>query len=382
MCIISIQSHVQGGIISTTPYNATPPKMSSEQDVIRIGTRRSALALKQVDLIMAALSEAHPGAKFEVCPLATMGDRDKVTPLPQLGKGLWTNELEAALVAKEVDFIVHSLKDMPTSVPVGCLLGCVTKREDPRDVVIFNKRHGETYKTLADLPEGSVVGTSSVRRAAQLRRRFPGLVFKDVRGNIETRLNKLDDEALGYDCIILAAAGLLRMGFDGRIAQWLSSGTEGGGMLHAVGQGALGLEVRENDERMLGLLKAVEDTPTMMACFAERSLLRQLEGGCSVPIGVETAWLDGEEDQDEEGGKKLRIRATVVSLDGKDYVDGEMVQEVASLAQADSLGKKLAQDLVDRGAQKILDAINKVRAGPGAVKLGDLGVNAAAPPAV
>ncbi|KAM7206508.1 Porphobilinogen deaminase, dipyromethane cofactor binding domain containing protein [Naviculisporaceae sp. PSN 640] len=361
--------------------------MSSEQaqqqeDVIRIGTRRSALALKQVDLIMAALSKAHPGAKFKVCPLATLGDRDKVTPLPQMGKGVWTNELEAALVAKEVDFIVHSLKDMPTSVPAGCLLGCVTKREDPRDVVIFNKRHGDKYKTLADLPEGSVVGTSSVRRAAQLRRRYPGLLFKDVRGNIETRLSKLDDEALGYDCIILAAAGLLRMDFGGRISQYLSSGSEGGGMLHAVGQGALGLEVRENDEKMLGLLKAVEDTPTMMACFAERSLLRQLEGGCSVPIGVETAWLDGEEDQEEEGGKKLRIRATVVSLDGKEYVDGEMVQEVASLAQADSLGKKLAQDLVDRGAQKILDAINKVRAGPGAVKLGDLGVNAAAPPAV
>ncbi|KAK4212340.1 porphobilinogen deaminase, dipyromethane cofactor binding domain-containing protein [Rhypophila decipiens] len=351
----------------------------SQEQVIRIGTRRSKLALKQVDLIMAELSAVHPGAKFEVHPIATMGDKDKVTPLPQLGKGLWTNELEAALVQKEVDFIVHCLKDMPTSVPAGCLLGCVTKREDPRDVVIFSARHGDKYKKLADLPAGSVVGTSSVRRAAQLRRWYPGLEFKDVRGNIETRLQKCDDEELGYDCIILAAAGLHRMNYNARIAQYLESGTEGGGMLHAVGQGALGLEVRENDERILSMLKVVEDTPTMMAGFAERSLLRTLEGGCSVPIGVETTWLDGEE---EDGGRKLKIVATVVSLDGKRFVDGEMVQEVASLAQADSLGKKLAQDLVDRGAQKILDEINKVRAGPGAVKLGDVTVNATAAPAV
>ena len=319
---------------------------------------------------MAALGEVHPAVKFEVHPIATLGDRDKVTPLNQLGKGLWTNELEAALTSRQVDIIVHCLKDMPTVLPAGCTLGAVTKREDPRDVVIFSARHGDTYKTLADLPEGAVVGTSSVRRAAQLKRRYPGLGFKDVRGNIETRLKKLDEEGLGYDCIILAAAGLLRMEFGGRIAQFLESGTEGGGMLHAVGQGALGLEVRENDERMLGLLKAVEDTPTMMACFAERTVMRVLEGGCSVPIGVETAWVGGEE-QEEGVARKLRIRATVVSLDGSECVDGERTEEVASLAQADALGKKLAQDLVDSGAKKILDVINLGRAG-GAVKVGDV----------
>lgn len=351
-----------------------------DQKIIHIGTRRSALALRQVDLIMASLSATDPSLKFQVHPIATMGDRDKVTPLPELGKGLWTNELEDSLKSREVDFIVHCLKDMPTTLSSGCLLGCVTKREDPRDVVIFSARHGDSYKKLADLPAGSVVGTSSVRRAAQLRRRYPGLVFKDVRGNIDTRLNKLDNPELGYDCIILAAAGLLRMEYGVRIAQYLSSETEDGkgGMLHAVGQGALGLEVRENDEKMLQLLKAVEDTPTMMACFAERSLMRSLEGGCSVPIGVETTWLDEDNGHDdvegEIGGKKLRIRATVVSIDGKEYVDGEMVQEVASLAQADSLGKKLAQDLVDRGAQRILDVINKGRASGNAVKVGDVDV--------
>ncbi|KAK3326577.1 porphobilinogen deaminase, dipyromethane cofactor binding domain-containing protein [Apodospora peruviana] len=344
--------------------------------VIRIGTRRSALALKQVELVIADLQKTHPNARFEVCAMATLGDRDKVTALPEMGKGIWTSELEAQLVNREVDFIVHCLKDMPTSLPAGCVLGCVTKREDPRDVVIFSKHHGSKYAKLADLPDGSVVGTSSVRRAAQLRRHYPGLVFKDVRGNIDTRVKHVDNyDEKGYDCIILAAAGLLRMDFGDRIAQYLDTSTEGGGMLHAVGQGALGLEVRENNERMLGMLKAVEDTPTMMACFAERSIMRALEGGCSVPIGVETSWVfegrDEDEEEEQSSKKKLRVRATVVSLDGKTAVDGEKTEEVASLAQADSLGKKLAQDLVERGAQKILDAINKGRDSGAAVKISD-----------
>jgi hydroxymethylbilane synthase len=339
----------------------------SEPFTIRIGTRRSPLALKQVDLVIAELQKVHKDITFEVCPIATMGDRDKTTPLPELGKGLWTNELEAQLGAKQVDFVVHCCKDMPTTLPEGCQLGCIMEREDPRDVVIFKKAHGYKYKKMGDLPQGAVVGTSSVRRAAQLRRNYPGLVFRDVRGNIDTRLRKVDEEE--YDCIILAAAGLLRMGLGARIAQYLDSSTEGGGMLHAVGQGALALEVREGDEKVLGILKTLEDTPTMMACFAERSLMRTLEGGCSVPVACETKWV--EEESDEGTKKRLRIRALVVSLDGSEAVEGERIEEVASLAQADSLGKRLAQELVERGAQKILDAINQVRAGPGAVKVGD-----------
>ena len=343
----------------------------SEPVTIRIGTRRSPLALRQVDLVIAALKKEHPHIDFEVVPIATMGDRDKITPLPELGKGLWTSELEAHLAAKQVDFVVHCCKDMPTTLPEGCQLGCVLAREDPRDVVVFKAAHGDKYKTVKDLPDGSVVGTSSVRRAAQLRRHRPGLVFKDVRGNIDTRLRKLDEKE--YDCIILAAAGLLRMGLGQRIAQYLDSSTEGGGMLHAVGQGALGLEVREGDEKVLNMLKTLEDTPTMMACFAERSLMRFLEGGCSVPVACETAWVeeDGEGEEGTKKKKKLRIRALVASLDGKEAVEGERIEEVASLAQADSLGKRLAQELVERGAQKILDAINKIRAGPGAIKVGD-----------
>jgi hydroxymethylbilane synthase len=166
----------------------------SEPFTIRIGTRRSPLALKQVDLVIAELQKVHKDITFEVCPIATMGDRDKTTPLPELGKGLWTNELEAQLGAKQVDFVVHCCKDMPTTLPEGCQLGCIMEREDPRDVVIFKKAHGDKYKKLGDLPQGAVVGTSSVRRAAQLRRNYPGLVFRDVRGNIDTRLRKVDEE--------------------------------------------------------------------------------------------------------------------------------------------------------------------------------------------
>lgn len=340
----------------------------TEPVTIKVGTRRSALALRQTELVIAALQQAHPHATFEVHAMATMGDRDTSTPLPALGKGLWTSELEAKLASREVDVIVHSLKDMPTSLPPGCALGCVTAREDPRDVVVFNARREREgrCKRLADLPDGAVVGTSSVRRAAQLKRRYPGLVFRDVRGNIETRLRKCDED--GYDAIILAAAGLLRMNYGKRIAQYLDSNTEGGGLLHAVGQGALGLEVREEDERMREMLKAVEHTPTMVACFAERSVMRTLEGGCSVPIGVETAWV---EEGTGETRKKLRLRAVVVSLDGSRAVEGERTQEITSLTEAEAMGKELAQELAGQGAQKILDEINQGRASGTALKVGD-----------
>ncbi|AEO56484.1 hypothetical protein MYCTH_2301500 [Thermothelomyces thermophilus ATCC 42464] len=345
---------------------ATP---SAPRTTIKVGTRRSALALRQTELVIETLQRAHPHLTFEVHAMATMGDRDKTTPLPALGKGLWTSELEAKLASRELDVVVHSLKDMPTSLPAGCVLGCVTAREDPRDVVVFSKAHQEAgkFKTLKDLPQGAVVGTSSVRRAAQLRSKYPGLVFRDVRGNIETRLRKCDEE--GFDAIILAAAGLLRLNFGERIAQYLDSNTEGGGLLHAVGQGALGLEVREDDQEMKELLKAVEDTPTMIACFAERSVMRTLEGGCSVPIGVETAWLEEEEAGQKK--RKLRLRAVVVSLDGSQSVDGERIEEIDSLAQAEAMGKELARKLAGMGAQQILDDINKGRASGAALKVGD-----------
>lgn len=337
------------------PSSGTAPKTT-----IRVGTRRSALALKQVELIIAALSQTHPTVNFETVTVSVMGDRDKTTPLPALGKGLWTSELETMLTndPPELDMIVHCLKDMPTALPKGCTLGCITAREDPRDVVIFRAAHNGKYKTLADLPEGAVVGTSSVRRAAQLRAKYPGLQFQDVRGNIDTRLRKCDDESLGFDAIILAAAGLHRMDLGHRIGQYLDSATEGGGMLHAVGQGALAIEVREGDERVLDLLAPVSDRETMLATEAERSVMRTLEGGCSVPIGVETAWVPGE----GSTTTVLRLRAVVISIDGADLAEVEVKGEVSDPEAADVLGKKAASLLVERGAGKILDAINKTRA--------------------
>ncbi|KUI71022.1 Porphobilinogen deaminase [Cytospora mali] len=338
---------------------APPAAPLSSGTTIRIGTRRSGLALKQVEIVIAALSKTHPHINFETIPVSVMGDRDKTTPLPNLGKGLWTSELEAMLTSSppELDMIVHSLKDMPTTLPEGCVLGCVTKREDPRDVVVFRASHGGKYKKLADLPEGAVVGTSSIRRAAQLKGKYPGLVFKDVRGNIDTRVRKCDDESLGFDAIILAAAGLLRMDVGHRIGQFLESTSEGGGMLHAVGQGALGIEVREGDATTLGLLKPVLDTETMLACEAERSIMRTLEGGCSVPIGVESDWVPGKDGV----GMELRLRSIVVSLDGSDSAEVEITEEVSDLKAADKLGKKAAQILVERGASRILGAINETR---------------------
>lgn len=335
--------------------------MADQRPTIRVGTRRSALALKQVELIIADLNRTHPNINFETVTVSVMGDRDKTTPLPALGKGLWTSELEAMLTSSPpgLDMIVHCLKDMPTSLPAGCVLGCITKREDPRDVVVFRAAHGDKYKTLADLPEGAVVGTSSVRRAAQLRRRYPGLRFQDMRGNIDTRMRKCDDESLGFDATILAAAGLLRMGVGHRIGQWLDSESVGGGMLHAVGQGALAIEVREDDQTVLDLLKGINDTETMLACEAERSIMRTLEGGCSVPIGVETHWVPG---KDSSASTVLSLKALVVSVDGSEGAEVELSEEVGDMKAADDLGKKAAGILVERGAGKILDAINKVRA--------------------
>ncbi|KAK2759644.1 porphobilinogen deaminase [Colletotrichum kahawae] len=324
---------------------------------IHVGSRKSALAMKQTHIVVDGLSALRPEQKFEVHGMQTLGDKDQITALYNFGgKGLWTNELEAKLMAKEIDIIVHSLKDMPTTLPAGCVLACVTKREDPRDVVVFKaglaEKHG--WKSIADLPDGSVVGTSSIRRIAQLKRRYPGLKFADVRGNIETRLRKCDDPEGPFSAIILAAAGLLRMDYGARISQYLES--ESGGILHAVGQGAIGVEARSDDERVLKLLKEYEDQTTMLACVAERSVMRTLEGGCSVPIGVETSWVEA-----EGAKKKLRVKATVVHVDGQQGVDAERTETIETAEEADDFGKLVAQDLVDRGAQKILDEINAMK---------------------
>lgn len=343
-------SHTPGhpvAMASSTAESGSSP----ERLTITVGTRESPLAMAQTNIVVSALQNLYPNHKFPIHGMTTTGDRDQVTALYNFGgKGLWTSQLEEKLTTKELDIVVHSLKDMPTELPEDCVLGCVTSREDPRDTLVLKKtlvaEHG--WKSLADLPSGSVIGTSSVRRIAQLARRYPNLKFKDHRGNIQTRLKKLNDDP-ELTGIILAAAGLQRMGLGDHISQFLDY--DNGGILHAVGQGAIGVECRKGDKQVLELLQKLEEPQLTISCTAERSLMRTLEGGCSVPIGVETSWNEG----------KLRIRATVVNVKGTEAVDSDTAEAITSTEAAEEFGKRVALDLVSRGAGKILDEINEVR---------------------
>jgi hydroxymethylbilane synthase len=271
--------------------------------------------------------------------------------------------------------IANSYADMPTQLPDNLELGAILEREDPRDALLISPRLPKDT-TLATLPQGATIGTSSVRRAAQLRRLFPHLQFADLRGNVGTRLGKLDAEDSQYSAIVLAAAGLKRMGLDNRISQYLSSSE--GGMLHAVGQGALGIEIRKNDEAMKSLLDKIACERTTRAGSAERALLRTLEGGCSVPIGVETSWRGGKglavgaqpaKDYDKHGNvveepppkledQELVMKTLVVSVDGKEAVEHEAVRKVRSVEEAEDMGREVARILMEKGADKILKKIN------------------------
>ncbi|KAH8702719.1 porphobilinogen deaminase, dipyromethane cofactor binding domain-containing protein [Phaeosphaeriaceae sp. PMI808] len=375
---------------SATATDLDPPSQSAPQTAntstntqfphVNIGTRNSALAQIQARAVAQALKDAHPERTYNICPVVVQGDRDKVTPLQQLSQGenaksLWTGELESMLEKGELDIIVHCLKDMPTQLPDNLSLGAILEREDPRDALIISPRLPKDT-TLATLPQGATIGTSSVRRAAQLRRLFPHLQFADLRGNVGTRLAKLDAEDSKYSAIVLATAGLKRMGLDNRISQYLSSAN--GGMLHAVGQGSLGIEIRRNDDAMKNLLSEIRCERTTRACSAERALLRALEGGCSVPIGVETSWRGGKglavgtqpaKDYDKHGNavdeqepdledQELVLKALVVSVDGKEVVEHQAAQKVRSAEEAEAMGREVAKVLVEKGADKILKKIN------------------------
>jgi hydroxymethylbilane synthase len=245
-----------------------------------------------------------------------------------------------------------AVPDMPTQLPDNLALAAILEREDPRDALIVSPKLPKGT-TLKDLPEGSTIGTSSVRRAAQLRRLYPSFNFIDLRGNVGTRLAKLDAEDSPYTAIILAAAGLKRLGWDDRIAQYLSS--DSGGMLHAVGQGALAIEIRKGDADVSKLVDHINCERTSRACSAERGLLRALEGGCSVPIGVETTWRGDGGNLDEQ---ELVMKTLVVSVDGKEAVEYETARKVKSTEDAVALGKEVAKVLVEKGADKILEKIS------------------------
>jgi hydroxymethylbilane synthase len=376
---------------------------ATTQETFHVGTRRSLLARVQTDQIVQALKKHWPTHKFEIHAMATHGDNDATTALYKFNeKSLWTAELETLLQSKELDFIVHSLKDMPTQLPNDCILGAVTARNDPRDALVVHPSLVSSIRTLADLPEGSVVGTSSLRRIAQLKRHFPKLAFKDVRGNIGTRLAKLDNPDGEYSAIVIAVAGLERLGMQDRITSYLSK--DNGGMLHAVGQGALGVESRKDDERTQKLLDPIVCERSMRAALVERGLLRTLEGGCSVPIGVETKWMskktslisnagtgvgvgikpaeeynhhtgiaqeptnsqmglrtstnDAARDDSSDGvTDELDVRAIVVSLDGQQAAEIATQRRINSRHEAEEFGIDVAAMLVEKGADKILKDI-------------------------
>ncbi|XP_038159081.1 porphobilinogen deaminase-like isoform X3 [Cyprinodon tularosa] len=333
--------------------------------VIRIGTRKSQLARIQTDSVADRLKELYPDVHLEIVAMSTIGDKILDTALSKIGeKSLFTKELENALERNEVDLVVHSLKDLPTTLPAGFTIGAVLKRENPHDAVVLHPNHAG--KTLDSLPEKSVIGTSSLRRAAQLKKRFPHLEFKDIRGNLNTRLKKLDEKD-DFAAIILAAAGLKRMGWEDRISLIL----EPEDCMYAVGQGALAVEVRARDVDILEMVSVLHDPDTVLRCIAERAFLKQLEGGCSVPVAVHT----------EVKGSQLYLTGAVYSLDGseslketmetsiaagdeqsREKVD-EQIQRVgvtalklpaASQDAAERLGVDLANLLLNKGAKEIL----------------------------
>ncbi|MBD1840102.1 hydroxymethylbilane synthase [Coleofasciculus sp. FACHB-501] len=313
------------------------PTVSSPARTIRIGSRKSQLALVQTYWVQEQLQKHFPECTFEVHTMATQGDKILDVALAKIGdKGLFTKELELGMLNQETDFAVHSLKDLPTNLPEGLVLGCVSERENPADALVVHEKHKD--KQLETLPEGAVIGTSSLRRLAQLRHHYPHLSFKDIRGNLNTRLAKLDTGE--YDGIILAVAGLHRLGMSDRIHQVIAPEVS----LHAVGQGALGIECRAGDTEILELLKVLEHQPTAQRCYAERAFLRNLEGGCQVPIGVNTQ-IDGD---------TLTLTGMVASLDGK-----RMIKDTVSGAASDAeqIGIQLAHLLREQGASAILEEI-------------------------
>ena len=304
---------------------------------LKIASRRSKLAMVQTLWVKEQLEKNIPGLEVLVEAMATQGDKILDVALAKIGdKGLFTKELEAQMLEGYADIAVHSLKDLPTNLPVGLELGCITKREDPADALVVNKKNN-CFK-LETLPAGSIVGTSSLRRLAQLRNKFPHLIFKDIRGNVITRIEKLDSGE--FDCIILAAAGLKRLGFESRIHQIIPNEIS----LHAVGQGALGIECKSDDKKVLEIINVLEDKPTSKRCLAERAFLRELEGGCQVPIGVNSHIDNGQ----------LYLTGMVASLDGERLIKDQVI---GNINDPELVGIELAKRLKLQGADKILSEI-------------------------
>ncbi|CAM4282378.1 hydroxymethylbilane synthase [Pseudoalteromonas byunsanensis] len=308
----------------------------TQQHTLRIATRKSALALWQAEFVKAQLMHFHPELNVELVPMSTQGDIILDTPLAKIGgKGLFVKELEQAMLDGRADIAVHSMKDVPVEFPEGLELYTICEREDPRDAFVSN-----SYKQLSELPQGAVVGTSSLRRQCQIRALRPDLDIRDLRGNVNTRLAKLDNG--DYDAIILAAAGLLRLEMSDRIASYIEPEQS----LPANGQGAVGIECRSDDTLTKRLLVPLEHAQTRVRVLAERAMNRRLEGGCQVPIGAYA----------EVSGDQVSLRGLVGSVDGKEIL---RAQVSGHSKHAEQLGTELAEQLLAQGADKILAEVYK-----------------------
>ena len=301
---------------------------------IRIATRKSPLALWQAEHVQRLLQQAHPGLKVELVRMSTQGDRIIDTPLAKIGgKGLFVKELEQGMLQGEADIAVHSMKDVPVELPAGLHLPVVMRREEPRDAFVSNK-----YRRLEELPQGARVGTASLRRQCQLYALRPDMEILNLRGNVGTRLKKLDDGH--YDAIILAAAGLIRLGLEGRITQKIPIDI----CMPAIAQGVIGIECRSDDRVINGLISALEHEQTRICITAERALNRRLEGGCQVPIAGYAELTE----------RTLHLRGLVGRPDGRTIIQAA---KTGTAQQAEEMGVALAEELLDKGAAIILNEV-------------------------
>ncbi|MBN2647831.1 MAG: hydroxymethylbilane synthase [Thiotrichales bacterium] len=302
---------------------------------LRIATRKSPLAMWQAEFVKAQLEQAHPGLEIELLPMVTKGDKILDVPLAKIGgKGLFTKELEDRMLAGEADIAVHSMKDVPMELPEGFALGAILERHSPTDAFVSNR-----FSHFDELPQGAVLGTSSLRRKAQLLARRPDLQVRDLRGNVGTRLGKLDAEE--YDAIVLATSGLQRLELSERIRHEIAPEI----CLPAVTQGTLGIEYFAKDHETKALISVLNHRPTEIRTLAERAMNHRLEGGCQVPIGVFAELLDN---------AQLRIRGLVASLDGTEIIQAQME---GPQAEAEALGRALGDSLLAQGARQILQAV-------------------------
>ena len=298
---------------------------------IKIGTRSSRLALWQAKFVADELKKFYPALEIEFFKVHTTGDKILDTPLAKIGgKGLFTKEIELQMASGAIDLAVHSLKDVPNELPAGFRLAAVTRRAQPFDAFVSNK-----FATFSDLPQGSVVGTSSLRRAAQILALRPDLQIKNLRGNVETRLAKLDSGE--FDAIILAAAGLERLGYTSRIGELMTA------IIPAAGQGALAIETLD-DEKIFPLVQKLNDAQTSLAITVEREFLREVGGSCQIPVGVFA----------RAEGDFMTVQALIASIDGKKLVRDSMT---VSLTKIDNLGKNFAQRLLEHGGRDILNEL-------------------------